>query len=256
MPAKPIYLQCDFHVHTRYSPCAEPEMLPGHIIQAARERGIERLGFSDHVFGFTDTSILAQVRRECPPASGVEIFFGCEADVLSVGKTTVTQEMKDTLDYITVSASHFMNVYINRVERPTSNDPEVVGRHYVEMFAYAATLDYADVIAHPFYMMPGTYDVESIYTIKENDLLPGIESAAANGVAMEMSRRAMDPAHTPFMRKFYSLCKEAGIKFAVGSDSHNLGTVGRLDAISPLVEELQLEDKDFWLPGRNGGAKS
>ncbi|MDO8682650.1 MAG: PHP domain-containing protein [Armatimonadota bacterium] len=250
------YLQCDFHVHTRYSPCAQSDMLPGSIIEAAKEQGIKYLGLVDHIFGFTDASILKSARKDCPPDDGsIEVFFGCEADVLSVGKTTVTQEMMDALDYIMVSANHFHNDWLKLVDLPESDDPQVVGKHFLKMFNYAASLEYADVIAHPFYVMPGTYDIKSIYLLTEKDIAPGIEAAAKNKVAVEISRRAITQEHVEFMLMFYRLCKEAGVKFSVGSDSHMLSTVGQMRLLVEMVEELDLRQEDFWLPRKNGGER-
>ncbi|MDO8588366.1 MAG: PHP domain-containing protein [Armatimonadota bacterium] len=251
-----IYLQCDFHVHTRFSPCAQPDMLPASILRVAKERGVMRIGLTDHVFGFTNTDILKHARAECPLGDGdIEVFFGCEADVLSVGRTAVTQEMIDTLDYIMLSANHFHNDYKKMVDLPSSDQPEVVGRHFLEMFNYAAGLDYADVIAHPLYVMPGSYDVASIYTLKEKDIRAAVELAAANGTAVEISRRSITPDHLDFFKRFYRLCKDAGVKFAVGSDAHNLASVGQLHLLTPLIEDLDLKDNDFWLPKRNGGTR-
>jgi histidinol phosphatase-like PHP family hydrolase len=248
----PIYRQCDFHVHTRFSPCAKPEMEPAVILKVARELGIKRLGFTDHVFGFTDPDILKQMRRETPEAEGdLQVFYGCEADVLSVGRTTVTEDMLANLDYIMLSANHFNNEWVQLVAPPDSEDPRIVGKHYLEMFSYAATVQYADVIAHPFYVMPGTYMVESIYTLTESDLAPSIESLATNGIAVEISRRSITPEHIGFLRPFYRMCKQAGVKFSVGSDSHQLDQVGRVDVLDSLIKELELRDEDFWLPEKN-----
>ena len=249
-----LYLRCDFHVHTVYSPCAQPEMTPANIIRAAKERGVEYLGISDHVFGFTDPAVLKQARAAFPPSDGEpEIFFGCEADVLAIGKTTVTREMLDTLDYIMMAANHFNNDWVKLVEAPYSKDPVAVGKHFLKMFNYAVTLDYADVIAHPFYVMPGTYDVEAIYTLTESDLAPGIELAGANGIAVEISRRAIDPEHVEFMIPFYRLCKQAGLKFSIGSDAHTLEWVGRTEPLGDLIRELGLSDDDLWLPRKRNG---
>jgi histidinol phosphatase-like PHP family hydrolase len=254
MKQNDLYLHCDFHVHTRYSPCASPEMLPNSIVVKAREQGVKYLGLSDHVFAFTDPSILKHARQDCPPCDGYpEVFFGCEADVLSVGRTTVTRDMIDTLDYIMVAANHFTTDLQKTVDMPLSDDPVTVGRHFLEMFNYAATLDYADVIVHPFFVMPGPFDVSAIYTLTEKDLIPGIEAAAAHGVAVEISRRSTTPDHIGFLTPFYRLCKEAGVKFSVGSDSHTLDAVGRTDVLTPLIRELGLQDDDLWIPKKNGG---
>lgn len=254
MTQNDLYLQCDFHVHTRHSPCALPEMLPGSIISRAMERGVRYLGLIDHIFAFTDPSILDSTREECRASDGgPELFFGCEADVLSVGRTTVTQEMIDTLDYIMVAANHFTTDISKMVDMPDSDDPVAIGRHFLKMFNYAATLDYADVIVHPFFVMQGPFDPSVIYTLKEEDLIPGIEAAAANNIAIEISRRSITPDHIEFLTPFYRLCKQAGIKFSIGTDSHRLEDVGRTDLLTPLIQELGLRDDDFWIPRKNGG---
>jgi len=54
---------------------------------------------------------------------------------------------------------------------------------------------------------------------------------------------------------FYSLCKEAGLRFSIGTDSHRLASVGRTDVLAPIISELKLEDDDIWIPrGAPGGA--
>jgi histidinol phosphatase-like PHP family hydrolase len=247
-----VYLHRDFHVHTVYSPCAQPEMIASDIILTAKERGIRSLGFTDHVFGFTDPNILKLSRRDCPASDGdPEIFFGCEADVLCVGKTTVTQEMLDNLDYIMVAANHFNNNGAEMVDPTLADDPIAIGKHFLKMFNYATSLKYADVIAHPLFVMLDTYRVDSIYTLTETDLAPGIEAAAANGIAMEISRRATTPDQVEFLSYFYRLCKHAGVKFSVGSDAHTLDAVGQIHLIAPLIESLGLKDDDFWQPRKN-----
>lgn len=251
--ASKLYLQYDFHVHTRHSPCANNDMSPTAIVRMAKANGTKYLGMTDHLCSFTDPTVLTYARAECPPSNGSpEIFFGCEVDVLSVGSTCLDNVRRPSLDYIVLAASHFYNP---GVARPASEDPKAVGRHFLEMFHYAATVDYADVIAHPFYVMPDTYDVNSIYTLTDNDLKPAVESAAANGVAVEISRRAVTPDHIEFMGRFYRLCKDAGVKFAIGTDSHSLSAVGRTEMLAPLIEQLGLEDEDFWLPRKNGGTE-
>ena len=228
-------------------------MRPVSILRKAKERGLQCVGLTDHVFGFTDPYVVDYARAECPESgNGIQVFFGCEADVLEIGKTTVTEHMLETLDFVMVSASHFHNDYMNMVAPPASDDPEAVGRHYLEMFRFAASLDCVDVIAHPFYVMPGTFDPRSIYTLSEKDLRSAAEIAAANGVAVEISRRAVTPDHIEFMRVFYRLCKRSGVKLSVGSDAHNLETVGRTDQLGSLIQELALEEQDFWLPNKHG----
>lgn len=221
-------------------------MTPESIIRAAEAQGIEFLSITDHIHPFTDISIVDRMREEFSHVkTSISIRIGCEADVISVGETVVTQELIEKTDFITVSANHFQNHFISQ---PKSNAPGDVASHYLDMFSYAASLEYASVIAHPFFVVPNTYDPAAVASLTEKDLMPAIELAARNKIAVEISRRALTEGQTPFILSFYKLCKEAGLKFSIGSDAHRLQDVGKTYLVEPLVSELGLTDKDIWLP--------
>jgi len=241
-----LYEKCDFHVHTRFSPCASPDMRVSSILETCAGRGIKYLGITDHVAAETDTRFLAEARRELASIDGpVRVFLGCEADVLGVGRHVVTEEMRETLDFVCVSANHF---HTRSVAQPENGSPETLGRHFLDMFAYACSLGFADFIAHPLMVFPGTFDPRFLDLIEDDDVVPALKSAKRNNIAMEISPRALDREQLYFRMRFLFQCKEMGLKFAVGSDAHRLELVGQTRLIAPIVRELQLEDEDIWLP--------
>lgn len=248
-----LQLDFDLHVHTFHSPCCEEEMLPEVILDTAARRGIRRLGLTDHFYPFTNPGIFDEIRRDCAKASvnGVpEVLFGCEAEIMAPGKTSVGPELAEKLDFVMVAATHFQNAGI--VEPPPADDDESIARHYLEMLTYAVGLPYADTVAHPFFVVPGVFPETSVAVLRDSDILPTLELARENGVAMEISPRALFPAQLDFSLRFYRLCKKVGVKFTLGSDAHRLEAVGRLDVLRPIVHELRLSRKDFWLPTSEG----
>jgi histidinol phosphatase-like PHP family hydrolase len=68
---------------------------------------------------------------------------------------------------------------------------------------------------------------------------------------MEISRRVFWPGQLDFCAPFYRQCKEAGLKFTIGSDAHRLDDVGNILVLQPLIDTLGLAETDFWSP-RNG----
>jgi len=251
-PISKLFARCDLHVHTNLSPCSREEMTLQDIIRAAEEQGIEHLAITDHIHPSTDRSIIDHVRGQCNRLnSTMNIYVGCEADVVAVGEVTVDPALADRADFVMVAANHFQDRFISQPPTRKSRD---VALHYLEMLRFAASLELADVIAHPLFVVPGTYDPLAPAELTEEDLLPVVELAARNSIAVEISRRALAPEQRPFLLSFYRLCKQAGLKFAIGSDAHQLADVGRTYLVEPLILELGLTDEDIWLP--KGGYSS
>lgn len=244
-----LFAQCDLHVHTFHSPCGEDEMTPEAIIQAAEKMGIEHIAITDHVHPMSDPAAIVRLREEFNRIETlIRVYIGCEADILSVKESVIGPELIAGTDFIMAAANHFHAPWVSK---PLSNSKRDVARHFLDMFTYAAGHEHVDVIAHPLYVMPETYDPLAPAELTEAELLPAIETAARNNVAVEISRRALMPAQMPFLLSFYRLCKEAGLKFAIGNDAHQLKDVGMTHLVEPIVRELGLTDEDIWLPERN-----
>ncbi len=223
-------------------------MLPEAALLAASVIGIDCIAFTDHIHIDTDLSILDNVRsRVLELNPSIKTYIGCEADIISVGSSVISSELVEKTDFIMAAANHFHDPTISQ---PQGTDRASIARHYLEMFSYAVNLENVDVIAHPFFVMPGYLDPLGPSELTERDLAPAIEIAARSDVAMEISRRALTPGQAPFIFSFYKLCKEAGLKFTVGSDAHKPSDVGMTRLVEPLIRELGLTDEDFWLPER------
>ena len=243
---RPFFARCDLHVHSHLSPCGHKDMSPAAIINAAGGQGIDYLGITDHIHPYTDLSILDRLREEVAEVvSPVKVYIGCEADILDVGESMVSEALMSKVDYVMAAANHF---HMGHVIRPVIRSKRDAALYFLDMFKYAASLEQVDIIAHPFYVMPGTFDPQTPAELTEEDLLPAIELAARNGIAMEISRKIWASDQIPFFIFFYKLCKRVGLKFAFGSDAHQIIDVGRTRLMKPLVREIGIEDDDIWLP--------
>ena len=244
-------LDFDLHIHTFHSPCGKLEMLLPDIIHTAVQRGITQLGITDHFYPSTDPDIFDDIRSAAADACSKmenppEIFFGCEAEVMSPGSTTATPELAAQLDFVMAAATHFQNKGIT--DLPADRSDRSIADHFLKMFEYAVSLPWVDTIAHPFFVVPGICPVEVLYLLQDSDLLPAIELAKENNIAMEISRRVFFPGQLEFSVRFYELCKKVGLKFSIGSDAHALVDVGNMQILRPVINTLGLTEKDFWLP--------
>lgn len=247
-----MFKQCDFHIHSHLSGCARAEMRLQPIVDTCVERGIRHMGITDHIFPHTDPAILEITRTELPRIhKPMPVYLGCEADITSVGSHTATEEMKATLDYIMVSSNHYQLPW---VAQPPSDAPRAVAEHYLSMFIYACSLEFADVIAHPMVEVSGKFDPASLALLTEGELMQAIRLAKKNNIAMEISRRALIDSHVDTRVRFYSLCKEAGVRFAIGSDAHALANVGQVSILENLINRIGITDRDIWLPDDGEGS--
>lgn len=208
------------------------------------------MAITDHYYTFTAPGILDDVRAEVTEArrmipNAPEVFFSCEAEVMTPGTTAGTQELADRLDFVMAAATHFQNKGIT--DLPPGDD-ESHATHYLKMFEYSVGLPWVDTIAHPFLVVPNVCSPTVLDHLKDSSLLAAIELAKENGVAMEISRRALWPHQVAFSSRFYGLCKRVGLHFTIGSDAHELKDIGNVQVVRPLLDEIGVSETDIWLP--------
>jgi histidinol phosphatase-like PHP family hydrolase len=227
----------DFHVHTRYSDCGQPEATPKAVVQAAREAGLEALGIADHVIFPHDRSRPAMVRQQLPvEADGLRLYVGCEADMQSPTRCTIDPEFAAGLDFVVVSASH---LYLPGVELPPNLDPPATAAFILELTEAAIGTGLADIIAHPFVVPAGPWGFEQLVGAAAPAAIDRMAHAAAHaGVAMEFNPRQLKI--TPeSARWFYGRLLEAGVKLAVNSDAHHPRDVGCRSEAYAREEEMR-----------------
>lgn len=239
----------DYHCHTYHSPCGQPEMIPEVVMKTAEERGIETLGFTDHFYRhLLHENGFAALRGEVAGKNGgLKLFIGCEADVVSPTEIAITEEEAARFDYVLCSV-HYQNRQI--CEQAPSAEPEEVAKHFLAMFRRAAETPYIDIIPHPFFLPPNTYDAATHSFLTDGDLLEVLEQAKENGIAVEISPRALTPGQTEFYLRFYRLAKRVGLKFSIGTDAHRLVNVAITGTLEPVIRAVELRVEDLWCPAR------
>ncbi len=215
----------DFHVHTNLSDCGAPEATPKAILAAARQVGLEALGFSDHVTGRAHWDRPARVRAQVPKRLGeMRIYIGCEADVLSLDRLSLDAGLAATLDYVLMSASHLYEPYafhpVEGMEAPT------MAAYILEAMHAALDSGLVDILVHPFHVPSGLYKFPQLVEAADPEGISRVgEKAARLGVAIEYNPRELG-LYPEAARWLYGRFLETGVKLAINSDSHHPREIG------------------------------
>ena len=85
-------------------------------------------------------------------------------------------------------------------------------------------------------------DADQLWT--EERMKKIIDAAASNNVAIEINNRYLLPSPA-----FLRMAKEAGCKFAFGTNNERADDLGRCEYGIRMVNELELTSQDFFVPG-------
>lgn len=66
-------IRADLHIHTVLSPCGDLDMSPRNIIRAARQKGLDLIGITDH-----NSTRQASIIREIGEKAGIKVLTGVE----------------------------------------------------------------------------------------------------------------------------------------------------------------------------------
>jgi histidinol phosphatase-like PHP family hydrolase len=217
--------------------------------------GILMGGISDHVYVDGQIAERCRATREELEAahSAVDIRVGAELDVLYPGRVSVRAEELACFDYILLACTHYQN---RSAVLPVSMEPAAVAQDMVDFMTYAASLEFADVIAHPFHVTGLEPFQEDCARAGVIDMIPDeaffriARDMRERGIAIEINTVVLEKEYARAMLRFYAICKEERVKFSLGSDAHWLSGIGEVPLISGYLESLQLTNDDIWLPKR------
>ena len=76
--------RCDLHIHTALSPCGDKEMVPGRIVEQAKNRRLDVIGITDHNTAENVLSVRKVAEKEgLKVLSGIEITSSEEVHILA-----------------------------------------------------------------------------------------------------------------------------------------------------------------------------
>ena len=246
-------MKVDYHLHTRLCGHAEGEMR--EYIEVAKQKGLEQVGFADHMpLLHIDIPSLAMSREELPvyvesvtelkeEFDDIEVKLGIEADYLP----DTTSELATLLtsydfDYIYGSV-HFLDGWIFDSPHPDcikeyeKHDIDDLYRRYFEVLGEAVETGLFDILAHPDLlkkfdkrprMDPRPLYVDLLERVKEKDICYEVSTAGLRWPAAELY------PEKSFVEAAFSL----GVPVTLGSDAHRPDQVASAfdEALSMLHE--------------------
>jgi histidinol-phosphatase (PHP family) len=250
----------DYHVHLRpdeHGATPEDYFNEANVqryLDAAKERGIDELGVSEHVDRFTESLevwdhehwrsfAVDDLGAYCEFVRTTPLRLGIEMDFIA-GREDRIATLLDAHDFdYVVGSVHFLrdravdhDIYDVWEAIP---DPDHVWRLYFETLAEAVRTGLYDILAHPDLVKiwgarrpQPSRDVRFFYE-------PVIEAIAETEIAVEFSTAGWrKPVGEQYPSEaFAAMCIEAGAPFALSSDAHVPEDVGH--AYDRAVETMQ-----------------
>ena len=220
-------LRLDIHTHTIASGHAYGTIR--EMAAAAAEQDLDLLGITEHGPGIPGTcdpiyfcNLTAVPRR----LSGVEVFHGCEANVLDDGTLDVPQRYLDRLDYAIVG----IHLLCYRDAGPEKNTDNLIScmKHGKVCFVSRPDSD----------QMPVQYE-RLVLAAKECHVALEVN----NNSLLHPEKR---PGCVDNYKEMLALCRRHGVPIVVDSDAHDPSAVGRFGAAVALLNEVEF-DKDLIL---------
>lgn len=252
----------DLHIHTHLSSCsADPMQTVEHILDYAVRNHISTIGISDHVwdraisgsspwYAPQDFEHISAVRDEIPgDLRGVRLLIGAEAE-FSKGVISLTPEHRQQLDYVIVPHSH---IHMRGLVLPEECQTDAqVADYLVTSFLALAEKDFATIIAHPFCPVGRSAEnTKSILDcITDEQYARCFTAAKAHGAAIEIngdafSREWKDPVLMRGHERMFSIARDCGVTFTLGSDAHSLPELDNIRLAMQLAQRLSIPDDHF-----------
>ena len=193
----------DLHMHTTATDgrCSILEMA-----EAAQQRGLEYVAITDHsqalamANGMNEKRVLAQIkeiRKAESRMEGFRIFAGTEVDIHRNGTLDLDNEVLAQLDVVVASVHSLMNLSSEQM---------------TDRLLAAFENPYLNILAHPTGRLvlrrePFAFDAEKI-----------VAEARRRNIALEVNSF---PDRLDLREHHIRLCKQAGVKLVISTDSHH-----------------------------------
>ena len=255
----------DYHIHSTLSACSKnPEQSPAYLLEYARQNGYGQICVTDHfwdaaVEGASQWYAPQNYEHVCqslplPQAEGIEFLFGVETEMTKDNILGISPERYDAFDFIIVPISHFHMVGFTLSEEDAAT---VEGRAHRFLAKLEAVLSmplpfHKIGLAHMANDTLGGRDLATycqvLRQITGEKLRHLFTKAAALGVGIELNASCLafrSEEEAQAVTDFYTVAKECGCKFYVGTDAHHPQQfVGRREIAQHFVDRLGLSETD------------
>ncbi len=242
----------DFHIHAAYYRRQTGEKNGPRVIDqitAAKAAGTRYMGIVEHCNTSPTHPFLSlvELREEYellkPDYPG--IFRGVEADLLDGGIDSCGYAGREFLglDYV-IGSVHLSPNIMPRFA-------EYLETEFSRIMLALKNNGNIDIIGHPFisgarYQKAGVIDKWDYSQIPPQWLWEIIREAKAGGKALEVNYSDFSD---PVYRNFLGDMRDAGVRFTIGSDAHDVEGNARLEEFASMLDELGFKSENQWLPG-------
>jgi hypothetical protein len=243
-PAPAIGAKADYHVHLK------GDLTLDLALGKSRESGITYGVVINGGVGFpvnTDAGLetfLAQM-------SGKPVFVAFQGE----GREWVGLFSRPTLakfDYVFTDAMTWSDDSGKRMRlwMPDEVGPIADPQAFMEMLVNRATGIFAnepiDLYVNPTFLPQAiAADYDALWTPARMRRI--VDGLAARGIAMEINNRYRIPSAA-----FIRLAKQAGVKFACGTNNTSAADLGRNEYCAEMIRTCDLRTQDFWTPPAEG----
>jgi PHP family Zn ribbon phosphoesterase len=241
-----LQLKVDLHIHTVLSPCADLDMSPRNIVNAAFNKGMNIIGITDH-----NSTLQCNMVQKIAADFGILVLAGAEV--------TSREEVHNLVFFETDDKRKIFQEFIERKQKKIKNDPHKLGHqvlvdendniikqipHYLGM-ALDAGIDEIEEMVHGLdgLYIPAHINRTRYGLISQLGFVP-------NGIkadALEIFNR------TPIQQFLLENPKLTDFSYVRDSDSHFISNVGTFFSTFHLKEASFAEIKRAFI--REDGRK-
>ena len=255
----------DLHIHTNLSLCADRDVTVAYYIDKARELGLRKIGFTNHMWDEKIQPVLNEfyeiqtvehnlkLRGELKAVEKkeLEVLFGAEAEFHPLYGVALTEENAEQFDYILVSNSHTHMTMEKSLYEPHQRHVEFMVEAYRKILN-SPVRHHILAIAHPFEAVCCPYDRQSLYEMISDDTYKDLfASTAEKEIAVEINVGCFPGITSENCERFgamrmFRIAHDMGCKFTFGSDAHSRKAHdGYVEEAQVFIDYLGITEKDI-----------
>lgn len=254
----------DMHIHTVHCGHCTAEMTLGNIIRRAEQLGLEQIAVTDHVWNEQQLAMLDVIEQEFETLEPqIRVRLGAEVDIdPRYGDGRLIEQVRPCFRPLIIATHAYPQSTLMWYD-----DGHVSGRtkrsllkKWFRWVTAAVGRDNVDVLAHPGVLVSREgpeLRFEAEILDRFSDLFGVMR---AHDVAFEINEhvkcKLLSQGQLDTYHNLPALAGELGVKFSVGSDSHDLCQIGQLQWASEISRRAGLGAADFPLYNGPGLVKN